>query len=56
MNSRYVRTFILFPYEEVRDHRTGLGTCDIQAVLDGDLDEFITASIILRAKEREDMP
>lgn len=52
MNSKYVRTYVLFPYEEVRDHKTGLRTCDVRAVLNGDLDEFITASIALRARER----
>lgn len=38
-----IRSYVLHPYTLVKDHRTGYETGNIQAVLDGDLDDFIMA-------------
>ncbi len=36
-----IRHYVLHPYKLVKDERTGLETTDANAVLDGDLDEFM---------------
>jgi peptide chain release factor 2 len=46
-----IRSYVFQPYTLVKDHRTGTQTSNVQAVMDGEIDEFIEA--FLRWKERK---
>ncbi len=41
-----IRNYVLHPYKLVKDLRTGYETSNAQAVLDGDLDEFLKAYLM----------
>jgi peptide chain release factor 2 len=38
-----IRNYVLYPYQMVKDLRTGVETGNVNAVLDGDLDQFVIA-------------
>ena len=40
-----IRSYVLHPYQMVKDTRTNVETTQSQAVLDGDLDRFLEASL-----------
>jgi len=43
-----IRNYVMHPYKLVKDVRTGVETSDVQGVMDGDLDEFIKAYLMLQ--------
>jgi peptide chain release factor 2 len=47
-----IRSYVLQPYKLAKDHRTGLEKGNVDAVLDGDLQDFILASVRHDAEDR----
>jgi peptide chain release factor 2 len=47
-----IRNYVMQPYTLVKDVRTGVETSQVQAILDGEIDEFIEAYLRMKA-ERE---
>ena len=45
-----IRSYVLQPYQLVKDLRTGTQSTDPKAVLDGDIDDFIEAALAQRVK------
>ncbi|MGE0152562.1 MAG: peptide chain release factor 2 [Reyranellaceae bacterium] len=47
-----IRSYVLQPYQMVKDLRTGVERSDAQRVLDGDLDEYMAAALAARVDAR----
>lgn len=41
-----IRSYVLHPYKMIKDHRTNLETSNVQAILDGDLDDFMKGYLL----------
>jgi peptide chain release factor 2 len=46
-----IRSYVLFPYQQVNDHRTEVKTSDVDGVLDGDLDDLIRTYLLKAADQ-----
>jgi peptide chain release factor 1 len=51
-----IRSYVLAPYRLTTDHRTGLKVGNVDAVLDGDLDQFMIAMLLELAGDRTALP
>jgi peptide chain release factor 2 len=49
-----IRSYVLQPYQLVKDLRTEHQTSDVNAVLDGDLDPFIEEFLLMSAEKNQD--
>jgi peptide chain release factor 2 len=47
-----IRSYVFHPYSMVKDHRTNVEVTNVQAVMDGEVDEFVAAYLQKVAKEQ----
>jgi len=48
-----IRSYVMHPYNMVKDHRTEYQTGNVQAVMDGEIDDFIQAYLKWKAEEKK---
>ena len=49
-----IRSYTLHPQQRVKDHRTNMEAGNVQAVLEGDLDRFIRATLMHKASQPQE--
>lgn len=51
-----IRSYIFFPYQLVKDHRTGIETHDVDRVMDGRIDDFVHAYLVWTGRDAARRP
>jgi peptide chain release factor 2 len=49
-----IRNYVMHPYKLVKDVRTGKETGNVDAVMDGDIDQFLKAFLMMMGQKEED--
>lgn len=47
-----IRSYVFHPYSMVKDHRTNYEVGNVQAVMDGEIDDFINEYLIMSSREK----
>jgi peptide chain release factor 2 len=48
-----IRNYVMQPYKLVKDVRTGYESSDVDAVLNGDIDEFLKSFLMMMGQKEE---
>jgi peptide chain release factor 2 len=51
-----IRSYVIHPYQQVNDHRTELKQSNVNAVLDGELDPFMEAFLLMQGVSAKSAP